>query len=185
MQSSFRGNRFYTIIQQPSGPRTPALKWPANACTWPITCYTRILNEARDDPEYAETDSQPRGPRRFGPPIALNVQAQEVRKKRSSEKGEARAKIIAALSLHHKYQKGSCLNLEPIGSNELARQAKVGTGSASRFFEAQFDGYKKYEVVCRDPSRLADSLRVLNGEFSPTMLYGRTPPGEGTRGEDE
>ena len=43
--------------------------------------------------------------------------------KRSTRRGEAAIKLIAALTKHHKYAKGSCLNLEPVGNNELARQA--------------------------------------------------------------
>lgn len=105
--------------------------------------------------------------------------------KKSTVKGEARAKLIAALSLHHKYQEGSCLNTEPIGCNELARQAQVSQGSATPFFKAEFKGYSAYKVVCRDPGRLAESLKVLNGEFSPQELYGRNPPGESADDGDE
>src|SRR5262249_18636328 len=43
--------------------------------------------------------------------------------KRSTDKGEARDKIVAALTKHHKYNNGSVENREPIGCNELARQA--------------------------------------------------------------
>src|SRR5262249_18814112 len=38
--------------------------------------------------------------------------------KRSTERGEGRAKLIAALTKHHQYADGGCLNLEPIGNNE-------------------------------------------------------------------
>ncbi|MEX0979296.1 MAG: hypothetical protein WDZ48_10610, partial [Pirellulales bacterium] len=110
--------------------------------------------------------------------------------KRSTERGEGRAKLIAALTKHHKYADGSCLNLESIGNNELARLAGVSESTASAFFNNEFNqgesrGYATYRVICRDPSRLADSLKVLNGEFSPHHLYGRTPPGERERDDDE
>jgi hypothetical protein len=109
------------------------------------------------------------------------------RRKRSTERGEARAKIIAALTEHHHYSHGGCLKQEPIGVNELARAAEVSASSTSGFFNSEFKGYKKYRVVCRDPGRLADSLKALNGEFSPHDLYGRRPPGEDDRddGGDE
>ena len=112
-------------------------------------------------------------------------------KRVSTEKGEAQAKIVAALTLHHSYQSGSCLHLEPVGVRELAQKAGVAPGSVTNFFNKQFggpeesDGHSKYKVVCRDPSRLAESLKVLNGEFSPHLLYGRKPPGEDDRGDED
>jgi hypothetical protein len=103
--------------------------------------------------------------------------------KRSTQRGDAQAKLIATLTKHHQYADGGCLNTEPVGSNELAREAKVSPSTASAFFEKHFKGYSKYRLVCKDPSRLVDSLKVLRGEFSPHDLYGRTPPGEGHREE--
>ena len=110
--------------------------------------------------------------------------------KRSTERGEGRAKLIGALTKHHQYADGSCLNLEPIGNNELARLAEVSESTASAFFNNEFNqgetgGHTVYRALCRDPGRLADSLKVLNGEFSPHHLYGRTPPGEHERDDDE
>lgn len=89
--------------------------------------------------------------------------------KKSAGNGDARAKLIAALSKHHDYASGSCLNTEPIGNNELAssRHADVATGSASAFFEKEFGGHLKYRVMCRDPSALALALKALNDEFTP------------------
>jgi hypothetical protein len=108
------------------------------------------------------------------------------RRKRSTQRGEGEAKLIAALSEHHRYSDGSCLNQVPIGNNELAEQAHVSPSTASAFFGRHFQGYAKYRAICRDPGKLADSLKVLNGEFSPHHLYGRRPPGEGDReGEDD
>ena len=59
--------------------------------------------------------------------------------KRSTERGEARVKLLAALTEHHKYADGSCLNLEPIGNNELARLAEVDQSTASAFFNREFN----------------------------------------------
>lgn len=106
------------------------------------------------------------------------------KRKRSTERGEGRAKLIASLTNHHKYADGSCLNLEPIGNNELARLAKVRESTASAFFKQQFKGHGKYKVICADAAKLAAALKLLNGEFSPHHLYGAIPPDEGER-EDE
>src|SRR5262249_42254295 len=108
----------------------------------------------------------------------------EPTRKRSTERGEGRAKLIAALTKHHQYADGGCLNLEPIGNNELARQADVSESTASAFFNDKFLGHTKYRTVCRDAGNLADSLKALNGEFSPHHLYGRRPPDEDGRDED-
>jgi hypothetical protein len=101
--------------------------------------------------------------------------------KRSTEQGEGRAKLIAALTKHHEYADGSCLKTDPINNNELARMAGVSPSTASAFFHKEFKGHAKYRAVCRDAGRLADSLKALNGEFSPHELYGRRPAGEDDR----
>src|SRR5262249_34113103 len=100
------------------------------------------------------------------------------KRKRSTERGEGQAKCIAELTKQHEYSDGSCLNSEPIGVNELARLAGVSVATASAFFKGRFKGHLKYRAVCRDAGRLADSLKALNGEFSPHELYGRRPPDE-------
>jgi hypothetical protein len=41
--------------------------------------------------------------------------------KKSTCNGEARLKMVAALTQHHQYENGSCGCLEPIGVNDLAR----------------------------------------------------------------
>src|SRR5262249_8094099 len=61
--------------------------------------------------------------------------------KRSTERGEGRAKLIAALTKHHQYAEGGCLNLEPIGNNELAKAAGVSPSTASAFFNDKFQGH--------------------------------------------
>ncbi len=95
--------------------------------------------------------------------------------KRSTERGEGRVKLIAALTKHHQYADGGCLNPEPIGNNELANAAGVSPSTASAFFEKEFQGHTKYRALCRDVSKLAAALKLLNGEFAPHTLYGSQP----------
>jgi hypothetical protein len=110
--------------------------------------------------------------------------APRVNPKRSTERGEGRAKLIAALTKHHQYADGSCLNLEPIGNNELARLAEVDKATASAFFKKEFRGYILYRHACCDAVLLVASLKTLNGDFSPHHLYGRRPPGEEDRDDE-
>jgi hypothetical protein len=103
--------------------------------------------------------------------------------KRSTEKGEAEIKIIAALTRHHKYQVNSLdadvlasmLNEEPIGCSELAKRAKVSKSSASRFFASRFKGHSKYRRACRNFDLLITALKLLNQDFSPWSLYAKEP----------
>jgi hypothetical protein len=104
--------------------------------------------------------------------------------KRSTERGEGEVKIIAALTKHHGYADGSCLNLEPIGNNRLAREAQVSASTASAFFQRKFQGHVKYRVSCQDASKLAAALKLLNQEFSPHHLYGAKPPAGNGREEE-
>ena len=108
-------------------------------------------------------------------PAAVSPPAKKL--KRSTERGEGRAKLISALTKHHKYADGGCLNLEPIGNNALARLAKVSESTASAFFNKEFDGHTKYRAVCRDATRLVPALKLLNQEFPAHILFGRAPPG--------
>jgi hypothetical protein len=112
-----------------------------------------------------------------------NKAAVPTKAQRTSPKGDVRDLLIAELTRHHKYADGSCLNLEPIGNNKLADAAGVARSTASKFFADEFKGYSAYRVKCRDAGKLSDSLKLLNGEFSPHDLYGRTPPGEKSRDE--
>jgi hypothetical protein len=108
------------------------------------------------------------------------------RAKRSTVVGEGRAKLIAALTRHHQYAKDSCPNTEPIGNNELARQADVSDSTASAFFKKEFDGWEKYRALClRSPTELVAALKLLNGEYTPQLLYGKAPPGEIEHSGDE
>jgi len=85
--------------------------------------------------------------------------------KRSTEKGEARRKIIAALTEHHKYDKGGCLNQSPIGGNVLATKAGVTKASTSNFFKAEFGSHAKYRHVCQNVTALVGALKLVRGEF--------------------
>jgi hypothetical protein len=83
--------------------------------------------------------------------------------------------MIAALTHHHHYADDSCLNFEPMGNNDLARKANVSTSTASEFFKKEFKGHNQYVVRCRNSAALITSLKVLNREFSPFHLFGRSP----------
>jgi hypothetical protein len=98
--------------------------------------------------------------------------------KRSTERGEGQRKLTAALTKHHRYSDGGCLNMAPIGNNALARLAEVDQATASAFFKQHFDGHSKYRQTCADKGLLIASLKLLNGEFSPHHLMGRST-GEG------
>lgn len=98
--------------------------------------------------------------------------------KRSTERGEGRTKLIAALTKHHKYADGSCLNTEPVNNNELARLSDVAGATASEFFKKEFGGHGKYRSICTNVTNLVTSLKLLNQEFSPHLLFGATPHNE-------
>lgn len=104
--------------------------------------------------------------------------------KKSTQQGEGKTKLIAALTKHHQYADGGCLKLDPIGNNQLARLAKVDQATASVFFQRQFNGHAKYQAACADPARLSAALKMLNGEFAPHHLYGSKPPDEHERDEE-
>jgi hypothetical protein len=97
---------------------------------------------------------------------------QDESKKRSTERGEGRAKLIAALTKHHQYADGGCLNLEPIGNNELAKAVDVSPSTASTFFNDKFQGHAKYKTLCQDAGKLTVALKLLNDEFAPYHLLG-------------
>jgi hypothetical protein len=119
------------------------------------------------------------------PPSQVTAQDPQVRKaKRSTAPGEARAKLIAALTLHHGYASNGCLNPTPIGVRALAEKADVSKDSAFCFFKKEFDGHLKYRAACADTSLLLAALKMLNGEYAPHCLYGRTPSGEGRNDEE-
>lgn len=98
--------------------------------------------------------------------------------KRSTVRGEGREKLIGALTKHHKYADGSCMNEAAVGNNQLAKLARVSVSTASEFFNKQFDGHKKYIGLCSDLTRLIAALKLLNQEFQPHILFGDNPPEE-------
>jgi hypothetical protein len=67
-------------------------------------------------------------------------------------RGEAEAKLIAALTKHHQYADGSCLNLEPVGNNELARIAEVSESTFRGDIQRSGVG-----VEAIDPSSLGEA----------------------------
>jgi hypothetical protein len=105
--------------------------------------------------------------------------------KRSAERGGGRVKLIAALTKHHQYADSGCLNLEPIGNNELARLAGVAKRTASAFFNKEFRGHGRYKALCSDAGWLGAALKLLNGEYSPHLLYGNNPPPEKADRDDD
>jgi hypothetical protein len=125
---------------------------------------------------------------------AMSLQAPETgnpqtKPKRSTEKGEARVKIIPALTKHHQYADGGCLNTEPIGVRELARKADVSADSVTQFFKKEFGEEKgahtRYKASCRDAALLGAWLKLLNEDYSPHPLFASNPPGEGRDREPE
>ncbi len=98
--------------------------------------------------------------------------------KRSHEKGDVFTKLIAALTHHHQYSRGSVLNQQPIANNRLARIAGVSPATASDFFKKKFKSHACYRTVCLDKDSLLASLKLLNQEYAPYHLFGQHPPGE-------
>jgi hypothetical protein len=126
--------------------------------------------------ESAALDEQPCGDEPSENPLAKSDSLEVApKKKRSTSKGEAEIKIIAALTLHHEYSDQSCLNPAPIGSNELARRAKVSKDAASQFFKKEFGvdgGHGRYQALClRNPVRIASWLKALNGDYRMNPLF--------------
>ena len=50
--------------------------------------------------------------------------------------------LVAALTQHHKYLDGGCLNLEPAGVRQLAASTSISKNSVSRFFKRVFEGHR-------------------------------------------
>lgn len=117
--------------------------------------------------------------------VAVAKSPLTVRAKRSTSKGEAREKLIAALTSHHRYADGGCLNTEPIGSNQLARLAGVSPSTASDFFKAEFKGLQNYRRGCADATSLIASLKLLNNDYSPHLLLGAAPVSERRHREED
>jgi hypothetical protein len=110
---------------------------------------------------------------------AGTINAAREKPKRSTQKGDARIKIIAGLTEHHKYQNGGCGNLAPVQVRQFARKCQVSPDSVSTFFKKEFGndrGHKGYLAACRDAPRLTAWLKLLNQDYSPHPLFGGNPP---------
>ena len=109
------------------------------------------------------------------PDDAADEQTAPVRPKKSMGKGDAEENLISRLTLIHGYDNGSVSNTEPIGCNELARQAGVVQSSASEFFKKHFGNHAAYKQCCGDKGKLIVALQLLNGEVTPRVLSGAQP----------
>ncbi len=178
-------NRDGNERRRPPRQATP-ISLPANPFLDPrIQAFYRTWEEIKASAGTAPTRPTPvvePAPRAEAPSLSDPPRSKEP--KRSTRRGEGKEKLVAALTKHHEYADGGCLNPEPVECNELARAAGVSNSTASTFFNDKFQGHTEYRGLCRDSGRLMNALKLLNGEFSPHLLYGRRPPGEDER-EDE
>jgi hypothetical protein len=153
---------------------------------WLVRSTDALWNEWQGAPAAGlavGTADPPIPPVRALVPLANTVEADggkpsgERGSKRSTTRGEARAKIIGALTAHHNYADGGCLNQDPISVTKLAGTSQAGKASASRFFAAIFGGHAKYRnVYCKNKHLLLTALKKLNGDYAVDELFGGTPP---------
>lgn len=149
--------------------------WLIRRLSWPVFQATLSALELLANPP-ATPERSAAGADAAHPALAVATEAIGKNPKRSTSPGGATKKLISALTKHHKFANGGCLNLEPIGNNELARLADVDKSTASEFFTAKFQGHDKYKWLCRnDAAGLVAALKLLNGEFAPHLLYGSKP----------
>ena len=118
------------------------------------------------DPKSSDSAKTPGGGKSHGKKV--------VKQKRSTQKGEADAKLIAALTRWHKYKNGHCNKMDPVGNNELARLADVSIGSATNFFKRHFECHKKYKIQCQNKS-IPKAMEILNSEIRPSILNTSIP----------
>jgi len=136
--------------------------------------YANTLEDLEEQQAFvAAINSASKARNASAPPAPANDQGKP-RKKLSTQPGEARAKLVAALTKHHRYADGGALHLEPVGNNELARLAGVHPSTASDFFKEKFEGHGKYKKLCQDAAELAFALKILNGEVAPHHLFGNS-----------
>src|SRR5262249_26471769 len=88
----------------------------------------RALRQRAQEAGAANLESNPPVPAEQGD-AGTDHPPQTPNQKRSTAKGEARTKIISALTAYHQYADGGCLNLGPIAVRELARVAEVAPDS--------------------------------------------------------
>ena len=86
--------------------------------------------------------------------------------------------MIGAITKHHQYSDGGCLNCEPIGNeSELARLADVDKATTSAFFgKKQFGGHRTIQDGSHDTGKLVAALKLLNGEIFANPSVRRKPP---------
>ncbi len=105
---------------------------------------------------------------------------QPIKKRKATTKGEAEKKITGYLLTHHKYDNGTCENYEPLRVGEIVRGAEIARGSVPDFFNKYFadgnkGGHNLYKTACHDQTLLNTAMRILAGEFSPSILFHSTP----------
>jgi hypothetical protein len=147
-----------------------------------------VNNKATDGPSFKSDNSTARaedGQPDHIEPEPTTEPLPRKKSKRSTERGEGRDKLVAALTKHHKYAEGGCLNQEPIGNNALARLAEVSESTASEFFKSEFKGHRKYRAACGNAQRLITALKVLNQEFSPHHVLEHEPATEFPQEDEE
>ncbi len=92
--------------------------------------------------------------------------------KASRPPADSKTILVSALTKHHRYADGSCLNQEPIGCNALAKSVGLSGGLASRFFKRYFKSHRDYERICASSESLIAALKLLNDEYTPGVLLG-------------
>ncbi len=81
--------------------------------------------------------------------------------------------LITTLLKHHLYENGSVLNWEPIGCNELARNADVAASIVSDFFKKWFESHSRYKISCQD-----QTVRIVLAQWAGESIiktFGRDP----------
>ena len=140
-----------------------------------------------DEPagELVDAGESPKGGERPVEPKAIDPKEtkQAPKTKRNTQRGEASAKLVGALTKWHDYANGSCLNLTPVGVRELAELVDVDPSTASDFFKREFKGHKNYEAACGNVHNLVAALKLLNDEYAPHHFL-RLDPHDRTTPED-
>ncbi len=92
---------------------------------------------------------------------------------KGNSKGETNTKmlIIAALTEHHQYSNGRCEDVGHAGVNKLAKHLEISPSTVSGFFKTEFGGHDKYKIACGNLGNLANSLKILNGDLTPKILF--------------
>ncbi len=137
-----------------------------------IAKLRRHAQRLKDSLERDDLQAKPKGAQTStGNPAPAPGEIKPVRQARTAAPRSAKPKIVAALTAHHQYDNGVCDNQNPIGARELARAADVSGGAVSGFFKAQFGGHRLYVTACRDSGKFGQSMRMLNDELTPSILF--------------